>query len=68
MLWEQPHIHIMRIRPFKTLKATEKARLFTISDVNKLKWMCENLGIETNQISIKWLFPWLIFAGRNGQR
>lgn len=34
---------------YKTLKATAEGKTpFTISDVNKLKWMCEKLGIETN--------------------
>ncbi|HHY41519.1 MAG TPA: anaerobic carbon-monoxide dehydrogenase catalytic subunit [Thermoanaerobacterales bacterium] len=34
---------------FKTLKATGQGKTpFVISDVNKLKWMCEKLGIKTN--------------------
>ena len=35
---------------FRTLKATGEGRTpFKITDVNKLKWMCEKLGINTNQ-------------------
>ncbi|ACA45163.1 anaerobic carbon-monoxide dehydrogenase catalytic subunit [Clostridium botulinum] len=35
---------------FRTLKATAEGKTpFTIKDVNKLKWMCENLGIDTNK-------------------
>lgn len=35
---------------FRTLKATGEGKTpFTIKDVNKLKWMCEKLGISTNQ-------------------
>ncbi|ADL07527.1 anaerobic carbon-monoxide dehydrogenase catalytic subunit [Thermosediminibacter oceani] len=35
---------------FKTLKATGEGKTpFTISDVDKLKWMCEKVGINTNQ-------------------
>ncbi|KOA19740.1 carbon monoxide dehydrogenase 2 [Clostridium homopropionicum DSM 5847] len=35
---------------FRTLKATGEGKTpFTIKDVNKLKWMCEKLGINTNQ-------------------
>lgn len=35
---------------FRTLKATGEGKTpFTIKDVNKLKWMCEKLGIDTNQ-------------------
>lgn len=35
---------------FKTLKSTGEGKTpFTISDVDKLKWMCQKLGIETNQ-------------------
>lgn len=35
---------------FRTLKATGEGKTpFAIKDVNKLKWMCEKLGINTNQ-------------------
>jgi len=35
---------------FRTLKATAQGKTsFTIKDRNKLKWMCEKLGIDTNQ-------------------
>lgn len=35
---------------FRTLKATGEGKTpFTIKDTNKLKWMCEKLGINTNQ-------------------
>ncbi|GAB6171359.1 anaerobic carbon-monoxide dehydrogenase catalytic subunit [Paradesulfitobacterium aromaticivorans] len=35
---------------FRTLKATGEGKTpFKITDVNKLKWMCEKLGINTNQ-------------------
>ncbi len=35
---------------FRTLKATAQGKTsFTIKDRNKLKWMCEKLGINTNQ-------------------
>jgi len=35
---------------FRTLKATAQGKTpFQISDVGKLKWMCEKLGIDTNQ-------------------
>lgn len=35
---------------FRTLKATAEGKTpFKIKDVNKLKWMCEKLGIDTNQ-------------------
>ncbi|MCY6957735.1 anaerobic carbon-monoxide dehydrogenase catalytic subunit [Clostridium brassicae] len=35
---------------FRTLKATAEGKTpFSIKDVNKLKWMCEKLGIDTNQ-------------------
>ena len=35
---------------FRTLKATAEGKTpFTITDVNKLKWMCEKVGIDTNQ-------------------
>jgi len=35
---------------FRTLKATGEGRTpFKITDVNKLKWMCEKLGINTSQ-------------------
>ncbi|MBE6066746.1 MAG: anaerobic carbon-monoxide dehydrogenase catalytic subunit [Clostridium lundense] len=35
---------------FRTLKATGEGKTpFKIKDVNKLKWMCEKLGIDTNQ-------------------
>lgn len=35
---------------FRTLKATGEGKTpFKIKDVNKLKWMCEKLGINTNQ-------------------
>ena len=35
---------------FRTLKATAEGKSpFKISDVNKLKWMCEKLGINVNQ-------------------
>ncbi|WP_206808494.1 anaerobic carbon-monoxide dehydrogenase catalytic subunit [Paradesulfitobacterium ferrireducens] len=35
---------------FRTLKATGEGKTpFQITDVNKLKWMCEKLGINTNQ-------------------
>ncbi|HBV85182.1 anaerobic carbon-monoxide dehydrogenase catalytic subunit [Desulfosporosinus sp.] len=35
---------------FRTLKATGEGKTpFKITDVNKLKWMCEKLGIDTNQ-------------------
>ncbi len=39
---------------FRTLKATGEGKTpFKIADVNKLKWMCEKLGIDTNQDSGK---------------
>ncbi|WP_251859599.1 anaerobic carbon-monoxide dehydrogenase catalytic subunit [Clostridium sp. Marseille-Q2269] len=43
---------------FRTLKATAEGKTpFTIKDVNKLKWMCEKLGINTsddiNKMAIK---------------
>lgn len=35
---------------FRTLKATGEGKTpFKITDVNKLKWMCEKLGINSNQ-------------------
>jgi carbon-monoxide dehydrogenase catalytic subunit len=35
---------------FRTLKATGEGKTpFKITDVDKLKWMCEKLGIDTNQ-------------------
>ena len=35
---------------FRTLKATEEGKTpFRITDVDKLKWMCEKVGINTNQ-------------------
>ncbi|QGU94037.1 anaerobic carbon-monoxide dehydrogenase catalytic subunit [Clostridium bovifaecis] len=35
---------------FRTLKATGEGKTpFIIKDTNKLKWMCEKLGIDTNQ-------------------
>lgn len=35
---------------FRTLKATGEGKTpFQITDVNKLKWMCEKLGINTSQ-------------------
>ncbi|OPJ59127.1 anaerobic carbon-monoxide dehydrogenase catalytic subunit [Clostridium chromiireducens] len=35
---------------FRTLKATGEGKTpFKITDVNKLKWMCEKVGIDTNQ-------------------
>ncbi|MFL0250716.1 anaerobic carbon-monoxide dehydrogenase catalytic subunit [Clostridium neuense] len=35
---------------FRTLKATAEGKTpFKITDVNKLKWMCEKVGISTNQ-------------------
>lgn len=35
---------------YRTLKATGEGKTpFKIKDVNKLKWMCEKLGIDTNQ-------------------
>lgn len=35
---------------FRTLKATGEGKTaFKITDANKLKWMCEKLGINTNQ-------------------
>ena len=35
---------------FRTLKATAEGKTpFAIKDANKLKWMCEKLGINTNQ-------------------
>lgn len=35
---------------FRTLRATGEGKTpFTITDVNKLKWMCEKVGIDTNQ-------------------
>lgn len=35
---------------FRTLKATGEGKTsFKITDVNKLKWMCEKLGIDTSQ-------------------
>lgn len=35
---------------FRTLRATGEGKTpFKITDVNKLKWMCEKLGINTNQ-------------------
>jgi carbon-monoxide dehydrogenase catalytic subunit len=35
---------------FRTLKATAEGKTsFTITDVDKLKWMCEKVGINTNQ-------------------
>jgi carbon-monoxide dehydrogenase catalytic subunit len=35
---------------FRTLRATgERKTPFKITDINKLKWMCEKLGIDTNQ-------------------
>jgi carbon-monoxide dehydrogenase catalytic subunit len=35
---------------FRTLKATAEGKTpFSITDVNKLKWMCEKVGINTNQ-------------------
>lgn len=35
---------------YRTLKATAEGKTpFKIKDVNKLKWMCEKLGINTNQ-------------------
>ncbi len=35
---------------FRTLKATGEGKTpFKIKDVEKLKWMCEKLGIDTNQ-------------------
>ena len=35
---------------FRTLKATGEGKTpFKITDVNKLKWMCEKLGVDTKQ-------------------
>ncbi|SHK28653.1 carbon-monoxide dehydrogenase catalytic subunit [Clostridium cavendishii DSM 21758] len=35
---------------FRTLRATGEGKTpFTIKDANKLKWMCEKVGINTNQ-------------------
>ncbi len=35
---------------FRTLRATAEGKTpFTITDVDKLKWMCEKVGIDTNQ-------------------
>ena len=35
---------------FRTLRATGEGKTtFTITDVDKLKWMCEKVGIDTNQ-------------------
>jgi carbon-monoxide dehydrogenase catalytic subunit len=35
---------------FRTLKATGEGKTpFKITDVDKLKWMCEKVGIDTNQ-------------------
>jgi len=35
---------------FRTLRATGEGKTpFTIKDENKLKWMCEKVGIDTNQ-------------------
>lgn len=35
---------------FRTLRATGEGKTpFTIKDVDKLKWMCEKVGIDTNQ-------------------
>lgn len=35
---------------FRTLKATGEGKTpFTITDVNKLKWMCEKLGVDASQ-------------------
>lgn len=35
---------------FRTLKATGEGKTpFIIKDTNKLKWMCEKLGVDTNQ-------------------
>lgn len=35
---------------FRTLRATGKGKTpFDIKDANKLKWMCEKVGIDTNQ-------------------
>ncbi|AKN33546.1 carbon monoxide dehydrogenase [Clostridium carboxidivorans P7] len=35
---------------FRTLKATAEGKTpFKITDVNKLKWMCEKVGIDTSQ-------------------
>lgn len=35
---------------FRTLRATGEGKTpFTIKDVDKLKWMCKNVGINTNQ-------------------
>jgi anaerobic carbon-monoxide dehydrogenase catalytic subunit len=35
---------------FRTLKATAEGKTpFKITDVDKLKWMCEKVGIDTNQ-------------------
>lgn len=35
---------------FRTLKATAEGKTpFTITDVDKLKWMCQKVGIDTNQ-------------------
>jgi carbon-monoxide dehydrogenase catalytic subunit len=35
---------------FRTLQATAEGKTpFKIKDVNKLKWMCEKVGIDTNQ-------------------
>ncbi len=35
---------------FRTLRATGEGKTpFKLTDVNKLKWMCEKLGINTNQ-------------------
>jgi carbon-monoxide dehydrogenase catalytic subunit len=35
---------------FRTLKATGEGKTpFKITDANKLKWMCEKVGIDTNQ-------------------
>lgn len=35
---------------FRTLKATGEGKTpFTLKDVNKLKWMCEKLGVDTSK-------------------
>jgi len=35
---------------FRTLKATGKGKTpFKITDANKLKWLCEKVGVDTNQ-------------------
>lgn len=35
---------------FRTLKATAEGKTpFKITDVDKLKWLCEKVGIDTNQ-------------------